>query len=505
MRCGAIDGSSVSMLTLASLLVVGCATPLPAIDSTSSSTSAASDSSTSASTSSSLDSTEAGLDSSSEGSGSSGSPSDCGNGLLDDGEACDDGELNGSYGYCAVECDGPGSRCGDGVVNGDEQCDDGLNDGSYEGCNPGCGALGPLCGDGQQHAFEECDDGNAVLGDGCNPTCLVSGTLRWAVTYPLSGAIIGIETLNDGNVAVGVESDDPFVLAFAADDGSVTWSKLAEASGYVAFSADAMRADGNEVILVGIGHLDAPGWNNEGWVGRVSQIVPMADNWIESDIFIRDVAVDPLGLVLVGTASNGAGGWVGQIRHPDWVEELEATYFSTMSSIVRQPSGSLVVVGSQQADPKFSTGTVRSYSVTGDLEWEHVPFDGMTAHFGPAYVRSMPDGGVALAGTHGPNFGQQLGFIARLDANGQLVWLQAPSPQTWTDAAVDESRADIVVVGSSMLVRHDPDGNLLWEQSASELDIEPAPTFSAVTLATDGTLYVAGTLQGSVWLGCFEP
>jgi len=39
-------------------------------------------------------------------------------------------------------------ECGDGVLNSPEVCDDGVNDGSYGGCARGCGSLGPHCGDG---------------------------------------------------------------------------------------------------------------------------------------------------------------------------------------------------------------------------------------------------------------------------------------------------------------------------------------------------------------------
>ena len=86
----------------------------------------------------------------------------CGDGVLDPGEACDDGAANntGGYGKCNPDCT-LGPDCGDGIKNGPEQCDDGLNDGSYGTCNPNCTFAG-YCGDGTvQMPQETCDQGSA--------------------------------------------------------------------------------------------------------------------------------------------------------------------------------------------------------------------------------------------------------------------------------------------------------------------------------------------------------
>lgn len=61
--------------------------------------------------------------------------------------------------------------CGDGVIDEGEVCDDGINDGEYNGCNPDCQALGPFCGDAEQNGPETCDDGNDDNTDGCTTAC----------------------------------------------------------------------------------------------------------------------------------------------------------------------------------------------------------------------------------------------------------------------------------------------------------------------------------------------
>lgn len=115
----------------------------------------------------------------------------CGNDILERSEQCDGSLLNGatciSAGYdggslsCMPAGGGPmGSgctfntggctECGDGIVNGVEDCDDNNNvDG--DGCENDCTFTPGVCGDGILGAGETCDDGNTVSGDGCSNIC----------------------------------------------------------------------------------------------------------------------------------------------------------------------------------------------------------------------------------------------------------------------------------------------------------------------------------------------
>lgn len=120
-------------------------------------------------------------------------PAVCGNGVVESGEDCDDGNTKSSDGCsatCRNECRWLGENgvfqvCGDGIFDYGERCDDG-NTASGDGCSgdcahtePGyqCTSPGkpctPLCGDGIVIAPETCDDGNDVDGDGCTRFCLL--------------------------------------------------------------------------------------------------------------------------------------------------------------------------------------------------------------------------------------------------------------------------------------------------------------------------------------------
>ena len=91
----------------------------------------------------------------------------CGNGFLDLGEECDDGNTDPTD-ACTNTCQI--ARCGDGIVEvGVEQCDDGnrVND---DACSNMCTRTS--CGDGIVQVGEECDDGNTIPNDGCTDCML---------------------------------------------------------------------------------------------------------------------------------------------------------------------------------------------------------------------------------------------------------------------------------------------------------------------------------------------
>lgn len=89
-------------------------------------------------------------------------PPSCGDGVVDEGEECDDGN-NAPGDTCSPEC--TKTLCGNGAVDDGEECDDGNTD-PTDDCTTECKVA--ACGDGFLHAsVEECD----AAGDGCDATC----------------------------------------------------------------------------------------------------------------------------------------------------------------------------------------------------------------------------------------------------------------------------------------------------------------------------------------------
>ncbi len=155
----------------------------------------------------------------------------CGDGILNDDEACDDGNRepqDGCHSNCRLldpgfTCAVPGqpckpfAKCGDGAVIFPEQCDDGNLD-AKDGCSPTCKVeIGykcsespskcteTTCGDGLIEGAETCDDGNTDPFDGCSPKCQgePACTDSGCTSSCGDGIAIGDEGCDDGNTLDG--------------------------------------------------------------------------------------------------------------------------------------------------------------------------------------------------------------------------------------------------------------------------------------------------------------
>jgi fibro-slime domain-containing protein len=160
----------------------------------------------------------------------------CGDGKLQAGEACDDGNDRGGDGCSAdctrVEqdflCPAPASACvstivcGDRRVSGQETCDDGNvldGDGCSDSCAiqpgylcspPGQRCVATKCGDGLVAADEACDDHNQTAADGCSASCQIEAGYACPEagqpckkTVCNDGVKEGTEPCDDGNQIVG--------------------------------------------------------------------------------------------------------------------------------------------------------------------------------------------------------------------------------------------------------------------------------------------------------------
>ncbi len=146
----------------------------------------------------------------------------CGDGQLDPGESCDDGNTTETD-----TCDNTCRRtafCGNDMREGTEICDDG-NNFSSDGCSADCAsnetcgngirdiAVGELCdttpgcasdchsvttcGNGTIDSGESCDDSNATAWDGCGADCLTEQSLILN-SLMIGGSSVGCDYSGDG-------------------------------------------------------------------------------------------------------------------------------------------------------------------------------------------------------------------------------------------------------------------------------------------------------------------
>ena len=167
----------------------------------------------------------------------------CGNGSLEAGEACDDGDADNTN-ACTNACER--ARCGDGVTRVDltedaegfEACDDG-NTVETDACSDQCAQS--TCGDGivrQDRSegdadFEACDDGNRATDDACLNTCAVAQCGDGVRRSDLTEGEAGFEACDDGNA-------DP-------TDGCLPGCVAARCGDGVVYAGEEQCDDGNAV------------------------------------------------------------------------------------------------------------------------------------------------------------------------------------------------------------------------------------------------------------------
>ena len=501
------------LLLAGSTLLLACPNPPPTDEAPVSSSTTASfgtdDGSASTllpSSSSDLTGTTTPEESSSEASdSSSGSSDSCGDGQINEGEVCDDGENNGRYDFCNTECSGPGPTCGDGVVDPEEACDDDVNDGSYGGCAPDCQSLGPRCGDGGLQGSEVCDDGNDEPGDGCNPDCTVSASEVWSRTFdvnPWSG--YPAEVIVRGNEEILVAADGPTVAAFDPANGDTLWSDSALENGVVVNATPYdIVLDGDGVSVTGLS--ETVGSEFQGWLAYVENGVLTPSTTLYADVGqIFAVAIIGDTRALVGSA--GILGGTSFLYLPDGssVENTGGQY----THVALAGDGALFAALSGYDD----TTTLQHYDAKGTLDWT-LDLD-VAEGFATTSITEivvLEDGSAVLSGARFatslvcvPNCYLDLGssaYLARVSSAGLPIWETLERGYAFYDLAVDPVSEDIITVAAfenesaqreNRLSKYTDDGVLRWTVTDSELGFDDV-NLTRTAVLPERDIIVAGT------------
>lgn len=396
-----------------------------------------------------------------------------------------------STGSTGEESGGPG--CGDGVVDFGETCDDG-NDVAGDGCSADCVfepgvALPPidhpqdrdvngvnLCLTAIDAALLEGRAHALVLGgaiDGFGPEGQRGG---YVLQAPLPGVdpvtwsfadhagiherlAYKVETANNGDVVVAGEISTE---KLKVDSGGFLWLARFTAAGELVWShefedifvrpTDLVLTPGDEIVVSGIfsgfgSHSSAQAFDGAGTL-LWSEEAPSGDDWA---VYYEGAAVGADGTIfLVGfrlsfVEDEPVMGHLSA-RSPEGAELWALPFGSPTHPYVRPTDvdlttdGALVVALSERMEPfdpwMDSQPALAAFTTAGELTWwkgQPAPAP-WTGQAGP--LIAAPDGGVFIATAERKEGSMVRRRVARVDAEGQQIWATVSEGPAASDAVL---------------------------------------------------------------------
>jgi uncharacterized delta-60 repeat protein len=422
---------------------------------------------------------------SSESGSSSGEPLLCGNGALDEGEVCDDGnDIDGDG--CNVDCIESGTVL-DAWIHDDDPA---------PSAGPGAVKIGP--------------DGSFVIAGFVNRSELGQGYDAWIRKYAEDGTIAWTDEYNNALA----DSHDAFWGVDIDDDGDivVTGSEdrvdIGEGENAVLRRYD---ADGNQAWTVTYNTADADGNDEPYGVGFDSA----GDIFVGGSIVRTDLGQSQ-NFWVARYDGGGANDWMTTYDNP-------AHLADTCLDFEVDDEGNGYCAGySDRGDLGQSLDAfLLKTTPEGDTAWTHT-YDAGNGNSETLWAVGIgPDSEVVVAGGIYTD-GQSDALIRKLDANGDEVWTQTYAGKAGlldlaVMLAVDRDGNVIVggyeatAGGSATWVRKlDPDGNELWTDA---VDLGPGNERAAdADVWPDGRILVTGSVDqvgdnqiNNIWVRIYAP
>jgi cysteine-rich repeat protein len=424
----------------------------------------------------------------------------CGDGVVHAGvEACDDGNTIDTD-ACLSTC--VAATCGDGVVQaGVEACDDG-NAINTDSCLSTC--VLATCGDGfLQLGVEECDDGNTIAGDACGATCKLPGALAWSTIYAGPPAATQLKAN-----AVAVDAQGNSIVAGSTFDGAQYdgWIAKLDPSGVALWTQVYGGAALGDDELFGVG-VDAAG---DVYVGGYEDTgvdfdmlaVKLSGStgavlWVHgfdtgSNETGYGMTVDSAGDVIVtGSVYNGANGF--DVLTVELTGAGALSWYSVSDGpkhkddygfdVATDASNDVVVAGSQAAGASNNPDVlVLKYpSSGGSPTWSRSYGTAATIEYG--FGVAVDGNGEIVVGGREQVAGQFDMWVRKYSSSGTTLWTTTYAGPNGNDSAedvcVDASR-NVFVVGNQLVTGHATDA---WLRK-----LDPTGTVVAFTKTYDDAL-----------------
>ncbi|RMG98908.1 MAG: DUF4215 domain-containing protein [Deltaproteobacteria bacterium] len=373
----------------------------------------------------------------------------CGDGVVGPGEACDDGNQNNDD-ECTNDCALP--TCGNGIVEGMEECDDGNMD-DTDACLSTC--LAAKCGDNVVWAgMEECDDGNMVDDDECTNMC----------TNPECGdGIVQMgEACDDGNMV----DDDGCTNACTTPecgDGIVQMGEECD-DGNMDDTDDCTNTCTNAICGDGIVHAgvetcdDGNQTNGDGCnVDCEPSGSIVSETTVDLDggkDIAYDIAKDAAGNIIVGGRLSSGGVIVAWLRKytPDLVPVWTRTFGSPDGNVwIRgvATAGNLVyATGRTTVTGEGGNLFLRKYDADGNMLWEQT-YNGAANSTDEGYdVAVDTEGSPIVVGSSWAVGESDNGLVLKYTGNGALVWSRSVNGAE----SLADRLYDITTFGTNMIV-----------------------------------------------------
>jgi cysteine-rich repeat protein len=404
----------------------------------------------------------------------------CGNGILEPGEACDDGQANDNTAACKLDC--TQAMCGDGFVGPGEMCDDAdmIND---DECTNACGL--PGCGDDILQNGEECDDGNLSDTDACLSSCLVATCGDMFVQN-------GVEECDDAN-DIDTDACLPGCIAASCGD-SILWAGTETCDDGNTTDLDGCNSNCHETGVMIWEQTYNAGANSCDWFygvdvapsGRIAVVGilnRLADQTQDCRIIVRVYEDDG---TLVWSSIPDTGPHCDEGAGADW-----------------DAQGNLWVSGSVYDPVNLHQQWVRRYDPDGNAMWSQT-FGGTGSDNSYGIALDADGNGIMAGATTTMNNGldAQLRAIA---PDGSLVWAQQ------YHSGANDSARDVITVGTAIFVagymemmgqgqngwaaRFDMVGNPVWQHTYNGMQ-NNLDRAGGIARGADGTIAIAGLETG---------